>query len=343
MVPDASAALPEAIPTEPGSVPTMSGTADAKTGMVFAESVAIMARLRRPGGCPWDREQSFDSIRKYTLEETYEVLDAIERRDWANLTEELGDLLLQVLFYAQMAEDEGRFSIVDVLEGLNRKLIRRHPHVFGEAASAAAGNQATVDARVDGSAARVLANWEQIKSAEKARADKNAGEASLLDGVMRAQPALAEAAKLGSKAAKVGFDWPQWRDLLAKVEEETNELVAAVEQEDAGEVESELGDLLFTVVNLGRHLHVDAEMALRGTNARFRERFRQMERAAQKPLAELGPAELETLWAGAKLQLAQGSKISGAKVPDLPAGVMPGINPWPTVSESPIGTGKVTR
>ena len=343
MVPDASAALPEAIPTEPGSVPTMAGTADAKTGMVFAESVAIMARLRGPGGCPWDREQSFDSIRKYTLEETYEVLDAIERRDWANLTEELGDLLLQVLFYAQMAEDEGRFSIVDVLEGLNRKLIRRHPHVFGEAASAAAGNQATVDARVDGSAARVLANWEQIKSAEKARADKNAGEASLLDGVMRAQPALSEAAKLGSKAAKVGFDWPQWRDLLAKVEEETNELVAAVEQEDAGEVESELGDLLFTVVNLGRHLHVDAEMALRGTNARFRERFRQMERAAQKPLAELGPAELETLWAGAKLQLAHGSQISGAKVPDLPAGVMPGINPWPTVSESSIGTGKVTR
>ena len=273
--------------------------------MVFAESVTIMARLRGNDGCPWDREQSFDSIRKYTLEETYEVLDAIERRDWANLTEELGDLLLQVLFYAQMAADEGRFSIVDVLVGLNRKLIRRHPHVFGEAASAAAGNQATVDAQVDGSAARVLANWEQIKLAEKALAEKRAD--SLLDGVMRAQPALAEAAKLGSKAAKVGFDWPQWRDLLAKVEEETNELVAAVEKENSGEVESELGDLLFTVVNLGRHLHVDAEMALRGTNARFRERFRQMERAAEKPLAELGPAELEALWAGAKRTLSQPS------------------------------------
>jgi MazG family protein len=271
--------------------------------MAFAESVAIMARLRGKDGCPWDREQSFDSIRKYTLEETYEVLDAIERRDWANLTEELGDLLLQVLFYAQMAADEGRFSIVDVLVGLNRKLIRRHPHVFGEAASAAAGNQATVDAQVDGSAARVLANWEQIKLAEKALAQEKA--ASLLDGVLRGQPALSEAAKLGSKAAKVGFDWPQWRDLLAKVEEETNELVAAVEKENAGEVESELGDLLFTVVNLGRHLHVDAEMALRGTNARFRERFRQMERVAEKPLAELGPAELEALWAGAKRSLAQ--------------------------------------
>lgn len=276
--------------------------------MAFAESVAIMARLRGNDGCPWDREQSFDSIRKYTLEETYEVLDAIEHRDWANLTEELGDLLLQVLFYAQMAADEGRFSIVDVLAGLNRKLIRRHPHVFGEAASAAAGNQATVDAQVDGSAARVLANWEQIKSAEKALVAKAQAEekaASLLDGVLRGQPALSEAAKLGSKAAKVGFDWPQWRDLLAKVEEETSELVAAVEKEDAGEVESELGDLLFTVVNLGRHLHVDAEMALRGTNARFRERFRQMERAAEKPLAELGPVELEALWAEAKRNLAQ--------------------------------------
>src|SRR5580658_7844779 len=130
---------------------------------LFAEAVSIMARLRGPDGCAWDREQSFDSIRKYTLEETYEVLDAIERRDWPNLAEELGDLLLQVLFYAQMAADEGRFTIADVLETLNRKLIRRHPHVFGEEASAAAGNRASVNAAVDGSASRVLANWEQIK------------------------------------------------------------------------------------------------------------------------------------------------------------------------------------
>ena len=181
-----------------------------------------MARLRGPDGCPWDREQSFDSIRKHTVEEAYEVLDAIERRDWANLTEELGDLLLQVLFYAQMASelaaDEGRFTIADVTETLNRKLIRRHPHVFGEAASAAAGNLAHVDAAVEGSSARVLANWDAIKRAEKAGPSEKAG---LLDGVQRAQPALSEAAKLGSKAAKVGFDWPEWRDLLAKVEEET--------------------------------------------------------------------------------------------------------------------------
>jgi nucleoside triphosphate diphosphatase len=271
----------------------------------FAESVAIMARLRGEGGCPWDREQSFDSIRKYTLEETYEVLDAIERRDWANLTEELGDLLLQVLFYAQMAADESRFTIADVLETLNRKLIRRHPHVFGEAASAAAGNLAAVDSAVDGSAARVLANWEQIKIAEK----KPVAEASLLDAVQRAQPALAEAAKLGSKAAKVGFDWGHWRDLLAKVDEEAAELVVAAEMpldepSRQGEVESELGDLLFTVVNLGRHLGVDAEMALRGTNARFRRRFGLMELAAERPLSELAPAELEALWSRAKLEIA---------------------------------------
>jgi MazG family protein len=278
----------------------------------FSESVAIMARLRGPDGCPWDREQSFDSIRKYTLEETYEVLDAIERRDWANLTEELGDLLLQVLFYAQMAEDEGRFAIADVLETLNRKLIRRHPHVFGEEASAAAGNQAAVNAEVGGSAARVLANWEQIKIAEKQAGGgtPEGRQHSLLDGVQRAQPALAEAAKLGSKAAKVGFDWPTWQELLPKVAEETQELATAAEKpvsdpDRKDEVESELGDLLFTVVNLGRHLGVDAEMALRGTNARFRARFGLMERRAEKPLNELAPAELEELWSEAKQELAR--------------------------------------
>jgi MazG family protein len=283
----------------------------------FAESVAIMARLRGPDGCPWDREQSFDTIRKHTIEEAYEVLDAIERRDWPHLTEELGDLFLQVLFYAQMAselpESEGRFTITDVLETLNRKLIRRHPHVFGEAASAAAGNQASVDAAVGGSAARVLANWEEIKKAEKAAGAKTRGEESLLDQVQRAQPALLEAGKLGSKAAKVGFDWGDWRDLLSKLEEETAELVEAVDgssetEERKREIESEVGDLLFTAVNLGRHLGVDGEMALRGTNARFRARFREMEREAKeslgKPLGELPPETLEALWIRAKKRLA---------------------------------------
>jgi len=298
--------------------------ASPEAASAFAESVAIMARLRGQDGCPWDREQSFDTIRKHTLEETYEVLDAIERRDWANLTEELGDLLLQVLFYAQMASElpiaEGRFTIQDVLETLNRKLIRRHPHVFGEAASAAAGNRATVNAAVDGSAARVLANWEQIKVAEKSA--ENLDQKSLLDQVQRAQPALAEAAKLGSKAAKVGFDWGDWRDLLGKLDEETAELVTAAEMavdapERMKEMESELGDLLFTAVNLGRHLGLDGEMALRGTNARFRARFREMERVAReslgRPLAELAPEELEALWSGAKRTLAKGAAMGVGK------------------------------
>jgi len=173
-----------------------------KAADLFAQSVAIMARLRAPGGCPWDREQSFDTIRKYTLEEAYEVFDAIERRDFPHLAEELGDLLLQVLFYAEMAANDGHFTISDVLNHLNRKLIRRHPHVFGEEASRAAGNEAVVDAAVEGSAARVLRNWEEIKAAEKAQTNAEADVSkSRLDSVQRAMPALAEAAKLGSKAS----------------------------------------------------------------------------------------------------------------------------------------------
>jgi MazG family protein len=311
--------------SNPSSATVIPGPDATAAAGAFAESVAIMARLRGPDGCPWDREQSFDSIRKYTLEETYEVLDAIERRDWPHLTEELGDLLLQVLFYAQMGADEGRFTIADVLETLNRKLIRRHPHVFGEEASAAAGNQAIVNPDVAGSAERVLANWEEIKSAEKnVQAEKNVdtSQASLLDAVQRSQPALAEAAKLGSKAAKVGFDWTHWSHLLAKIEEETAELQAAAEmpagdparqQNRQQQVEEELGDLLFTVVNLGRHLGVDAEMALRGTNARFRSRFGLMERDAAKPLSELSADELEALWRRAKTRLAQSASPEPAE------------------------------
>ena len=270
-----------------------------------------MARLRAPGGCPWDREQSFDSIRKYTLEETYEVFDAIDRRDFPHLAEELGDLILQVLFYAEMAANEGHFTISDVLNHLNNKLVRRHPHVFGEEASRAAGNKADVDAAVEGSSAAVLRNWEEIKSAEKrGTTERKAPEkaASRLDEVARALPALAEAAKLGAKAQKAGFDWPSWRDLLPKLVEETAELEAEAASADPARkpfVEAELGDLLFTAVNLGRHLGVDAEMALRGCNRRFRERFQLMEQAAERPLEELGPAELEALWVGAKRKLAE--------------------------------------
>jgi XTP/dITP diphosphohydrolase/ATP diphosphatase len=300
-------------------VPQSPQTTDpVRAAALFEESAAIMARLRAPGGCPWDREQSFDSIRKYTLEEAYEVFDAIERRDFPHLAEELGDLLLQVLFYAEMAANEGHFTIADVLEQLNRKLVRRHPHVFGEAASRAAGNRAEVDAQVEGSSAAVLRNWDEIKAAEALHGADAAlhaanapaaqqAPASRLDSVQRSMPALAEAAKLGAKARKAGFDWPDWRDLLPKLTEETEELVAEAESADPARnpaVEAELGDLLFTVVNLGRHLGVDAEIALRGCNLRFRQRFRQMELASEKPLEELPPAELEALWVEAKRKLA---------------------------------------
>ena len=303
------------------AIASQSATDPARAAALFEQSVSIMARLRAPGGCPWDREQSFDTIRKYTLEEAYEVFDAIERRDFPHLAEELGDLLLQVLFYAEMAANEGYFTIAEVLDHLNNKLVRRHPHVFGDEASRAAGNRADVDAAVEGSSAAVLRNWEEIKAAEKALHEADTPTAALhaadapsaqkppvsrLDSVQRAMPALAEAAKLGAKARKSGFDWANWRDLLPKLAEETAELEAEAASEDPARkpaVEAELGDLLFTVVNLGRHLGVDAEMALRGCNLRFRQRFREMELACERPLEELSAAELEDLWALAKRKL----------------------------------------
>jgi MazG family protein len=290
-----------------------SQTDPARAGVLFEESAAIMARLRAPGGCPWDREQTFDTIRKYTLEEAYEVFDAIERRDFPHLAEELGDLLLQVLFYAEMAANEGHFTISDVLEQLNRKLVRRHPHVFGEEASRAAGNVADVDADVAGSSAAVLRNWEEIKALEKKSAEKTEPR---LDSVQRAMPALAEAAKLGSKAAKAGFDWPNWRDLLPKVAEELAELEVEADAGRTPEIEAELGDLLFTVVNLARHLGVDAEMALRGCNLRFRQRFREMELAAERPLEQMSAAELEALWVQAKSELARRDRLSAGNDQD---------------------------
>jgi nucleoside triphosphate diphosphatase len=305
-------------------------TDSAQAAQLFEQSVAIMARLRAPDGCPWDREQSFDSIRKYTLEEAYEVFDAIERRDFAHLAEELGDLLLQVLFYAEMAANEGRFTIADVLDHLNRKLIRRHPHVFGDEASRAAGNRANVDADVEGSAAAVLRNWEEIKAAEKTGTgspgsdgnEPGISSASRLDGVLRSLPALAEASKLGAKAQKSGFDWPSWRDLLPKLVEETAELEAEASSGDPSRkpaIEAELGDLLFTVVNLGRHLGVDGEMALRNCNLRFRRRFHEMEVASPRSLEDLSPEELEALWAGAKRKLAA-EALQGAIASTQPKG-----------------------
>jgi nucleoside triphosphate diphosphatase len=259
-----------------------------RAGERFTESTALMARLRAPGGCPWDREQTLVTIRKYTLEEVYEVIDAIERENWLDLREELGDLQLQILFYAQIAADQGQFTIEDVLETLNRKLIRRHPHVFGEAAAAAAGNNAELQNPNAATAAHVLRNWDAIKRAEKSFGEKS----SILDAVPRSFPALLEAAKLGSKAAKVGFDWPDHRGVLAKLREEMAELEAEFDSEDIAlrnqrAVEEELGDLLFTVANLARHLKIDAELALRSANAKFRRRFGAMEAGSPVALEEL--------------------------------------------------------
>jgi len=255
-----------------------------------------MARPRAPGGCPWDREQTFDSVRRYTLEETYEVFDAIERRDWVDLREELGDLLLQVLFYAQMAAEEGRFTIADVVDTLNAKLIRRHPHVFGELVGKNVGTE------------RVLSNWEAFKQEERrekaaVKATNDVAEEGLLTSVPRNFPATLEAQKIGSKAAKVGFDWPSVEGLFAKLEEEAGELQAEISSGDYARAEGEVGDLLFTAVQLARHLRVDAEMALRGTNARFRARIAAMEQSAAgrgQQLSHMKAEELEVLWTDAK-------------------------------------------
>jgi len=276
-----------------------------RPAIAFATAVDIMQRLRSPEGCPWDREQNFDTIRRYTLEETYEVLDAIERRNWPDLQEELGDLLLQVLFYAQMASEQEYFTVVEVIDGLNRKLVRRHPHVFGEDASVAAGNAAQSLTTEGIDSTQVLRNWDEIKRAEKGETET--GNRSRLDTIPRGMPSLLEAAKLGSRAAKSGFDWPEIEGLFDKLDEETIELRQAIEEakgeEDAARnaaVEAEVGDLLFTTVNLARRLNVDPEMALRGTNARFRRRFGFMESLSTTPLESLSLVALENLWNEAK-------------------------------------------
>ncbi len=281
--------------------------ATATAGELFSESVGIMARLRGPDGCPWDREQTPESIRPFTLEETYEVLDAIERKHPEDLCEELGDLLLQVLFYAQMASDAGEFSIADVLTGLNGKLVRRHPHVFGMEAAVAAGmHPQTETGAVEGRADAVVANWGAIKRMEKG---KSAGEpAGRLEGVLRGQPALLEAQKLGSAAAKCGFDWPDAKGLLAKIQEEAAEVEAEFSSDGAAShaLHMEVGDLLFVAANLARHLKVSPEMALRDANAKFRRRFGAMEQAERAdggpPLENRSLDALEELWSAAKQQ-----------------------------------------
>ena len=259
-----------------------------QTGEALARAAAIMATLRGPGGCPWDREQTFDSIKRHTLEETYEVFDAIERRAWPELRDELGDLLLQVLFYAQMASEAGYFTLQDVAETLSAKLVRRHPHIFGDAVA------------VDPEA--VVRTWDAIKRQEKGAQQL---ASSALDGVPRSMPALQEAGKLGSKAAKAGFDWPDATGLFAKLAEETEELRAEIVSGNHDALELEVGDLMFTAVNLARHLKVDPETALRRTNAKFRQRFLEMEALAggAAPFEALSPEAKETLWDRAKAAL----------------------------------------
>ena len=257
------------------------------TGAKFQRLVEIMARLRAPGGCPWDREQTFDSIKPYTLEETYEVLDAIDRRDWDELRAELGDFMLQAVFFAQMASEEKLFDIGDSLDAINEKLIRRHPHVFADG-TARTGEEVTK-------------RWDEIKREE--RKEKGEGPHGLLGGVPRALPALVEAQQITSRAARAGFDWRNADEVLEKLDEERGEFAEARARGSHDQIEDELGDLLFVIVNLARFVKVDPEQALRRTNTKFRQRFGHVERrlAAQgKEVSGTPIDELEALWQEAK-------------------------------------------
>jgi MazG family protein len=290
------------------------------TGERFERAVSIMTRLRAPGGCPWDREQTFDTIKPYTLEETYEVLEAIDARDWDELTGELGDLLLQVLFYSEMAAEEKHFTIDDVLDRLSGKLIDRHPHVFGEVKADTSGE--------------VLRNWQALKTEEKKKRAAESGAAmkdghpeSVLHGISSAMPSLMEAYKISSRVAHVGFDWPNIEGLFDKLHEETEELrqnlkeypepgpqpqsskdVASargvkVPDELRARLEDEVGDLLFVLVNIARYLSLDPESALRKTNRKFRRRFEYLEgrlrEQGRKP-DDASLAEMESLWQESK-------------------------------------------
>jgi MazG family protein len=262
-------------------------------GEGFARLVSIMARLRAPDGCPWDREQNFDTIKPYLLEETYEVMDAIDARDFENLEDELGDLLLQAVFFAQMASEEGRFDISASLEAINSKLVRRHPHVFAE------GDAKTSD--------DVKRRWDEIK-AEEREAKAKPRLKGLLAGVPRSLPALVEAQRIAGKAAGAGFDWANIDQVFDKLREELTELDEARAHAKPEEIEDELGDLLFVVVNIARFLKVDPEQALRKTNAKFRRRFAHVEAGVEssgKTLPEAGIEEMERLWQEAKRLSAQ--------------------------------------
>ena len=263
-------------------------------GRAFAALVALEACLRGPQGCPWDRKQTHETLRTFLLEETYEVLEAIDSGDARKFAEELGDLLLQVVFHAQIAREEGRFTISEVIEAIHSKLVRRHPHVFG-----------TVRAR---HADEVLKNWELLKAEERREEARQTGREiaseSLLDGLPKGLPATLEAYQMTRRAARIGFDWDSLEHLLEKLPEEAEELCRAVEQGRAAMVEGEVGDLLFAAVNAARFLKIDPEIALRRANHKFRTRFQEMERRANqggRKLAEVERDKMEELWEATKL------------------------------------------
>ena len=273
-----------------------------RTGKLFEDLVALQARLRAPGGCPWDREQTHQSLKTYLIEEAYEVLDALEHDAAGELAEELGDLLLQILFHSDMAKQAGRFDIADVISGIHEKLVRRHPHVFGSV-------------KAD-TPEQVLKNWAQLKAQEKRmRVGQKAVRAflephpaterppSALEGVPRSLPALIEAYQLTRRAAQVGFDWENAEGIFTKLSEETSELRVALTEADRPRREEEIGDLLFVVVNLARFLGFDPEVALKHSNLKFKSRFQNMEVEASlsgQLLSQLSKENLEVLWESAK-------------------------------------------
>lgn len=266
-------------------------------GQWFERLVALQARLRAPNGCPWDREQTHSSLRTYLIEEAYEVLDALESGDDAKFAEEMGDLLLQIVFHSQIASEEARFTIADVIREIHEKMVRRHPHVFGEKRAK--------------DAAEVLKNWENIKSEERRAkgvkmldgAKQKENPESLLAGVPRGLPAALEGFQLTRRAARIGFDWDDAEGIFEKIREEGAELRHALETKDQRRIEEEIGDLLFAAVNLARFVQVDPEIALKKANAKFASRFRAMERMAREnghELAGIPRPEMEALWETAK-------------------------------------------
>jgi MazG family protein len=267
-------------------------------GQWFEKLVAVQARLRAPNGCPWDREQTHQSLRTYLIEEAYEVLEALESGNDAKFAEEMGDLLLQIVFHSQIAREEGRFTVAEVIREIHDKMIRRHPHVFGKTSAK--------------DSAEVLRNWEQIKAEERRSGGKKsdssdggetAKETSLLDGVSHALPATLEGFQLTRKASRIGFDWQEASGVFDKMQEETEELKKALKEQDQLKMEEELGDLLFAAVNLSRFLKIDPEIALKKANAKFSRRFRAMEKLARKNGREfknLPREEMEAFWDAAK-------------------------------------------